>query len=132
MGYRSDVMAVFYTDKQDEFPGLKLFVEENFPSDLKSGLERLKSSKYFGFVFSEEDTKWYEGDPDVRAFDTFLELFLDILSPSNASGDPYEGIKRSWYYEFVRVGEDAADIDEARSLNADGLLYVSRAIRLDL
>jgi hypothetical protein len=31
MGYRSEVMAAFYTTNKDEAPLLKLFIEENWP-----------------------------------------------------------------------------------------------------
>ena len=31
MGYRSDVMAVFYTYDPSEYPSIKLFIDENIP-----------------------------------------------------------------------------------------------------
>jgi len=31
MGYRSDVMALFYTYDPTEYPAMKLFIEENLP-----------------------------------------------------------------------------------------------------
>ena len=39
MGYRSDVRAAFYTQYKENFPMLKLFMDENFPEDLKGVIE---------------------------------------------------------------------------------------------
>ena len=80
MGYRSDVKAVFYTKDVNEWPALKLFVDENFPDDLKGGLEVIRSSVYFGYVFSAESTKWYGGYPEVEAYNKFTEAYTELIN----------------------------------------------------
>ena len=125
MGYRSEVMAVFYTTSKEEFPLLKLFVEENWPKEGSlSSLEWLKAQDHFGYVFHEEDVKWYESFPEVQAFYAFVRSFRVIADS--------EEKKQSWFYEFARIGEDYNDIETEYSLYSDGVLSVSRAIRLDV
>ena len=117
MGYRSDVMAVFYTTDKEEFPLLKLFVEENFPKEELGALEPLESERYFGFLFEAESVKWYDGYEEVETFKAFSRKFRDLGAD-----------KRTWHDEFVRIGEDFNDIDVHRSMFADGLLQVHREI----
>jgi hypothetical protein len=117
MGYRSDVMAVFYTTDKEEFPLLKLFVEENFPKEELGALEPLESERYFGFLFEAESVKWYDGYGDVGMFEAFSTKFREL-------GED----KKTWHDEFVRIGEDFNDIDVHRSMFADGLLQVHREI----
>ena len=121
MGYRSEVMAAFYTTNKDEAPLLKLFIEENWPKEGNlTAYEWLKSDKYFGILFYEEDVKWYESFPDVQAFDAFAEKFSEIADSEEKRSD--------WHHEFVRIGEEYQDIEIKRSHYGDNILSVSRAI----
>ena len=39
MGYRSDVMALFYTYEANELPAIKLFIDENIPEFFRGEFE---------------------------------------------------------------------------------------------
>ena len=123
MGYRSEITAVFYTCEKDEWPLLKLFVDENFPKDLAECLseECEEPRKRWGFVFRVEDTKWYESFPEVREFEQFEEKFV-------AMGKCKDG---TWSCEFARIGEDYTDIETRSSDHADYVLRVERRIEID-
>jgi hypothetical protein len=121
MGYRSDVMAVFYTTDKEEFPLLKLFVEENFPKEELGALEPIESERYFGFLFEAESVKWYDGYGDVGTFRAFSTKFRELGKD-----------KKTWHDEFVRIGEDFNDIDVHTSMFSEGLLQVRRSIELEL
>ena len=125
MGYRSEVMAAFYTTNKDEAPLMKLFIEENWPeSDNLDAYEWIKSDKYFGIIFQEEDVKWYDSFPEVQAFDAFAEKFMEIAGEENR--------KLSWNYEFVRIGEEYQDIEIKGTYYSDHVLSVSRAIMVNV
>ena len=125
MGYRSEVMAAFYTTNKEDAPMLKLFIEENWPKEGNlPAYEWLKSDKYFGIIFHEEDVKWYESFPDVQAFDAFAEKFMEIAEEENR--------KLSWSYEFVRIGEEYQDIETKGTYFSDNILSVSRAIMVNV
>ncbi len=98
MGYRSDITAVFYTSSKDDWPLLKLFVDENFPKDLDKHLEEEceEPRKRWGFVFRVPECKWYESYPEVQEFEEFEEKFRSM-------GKCQDG---TWSFECVRVGED--------------------------
>jgi hypothetical protein len=119
MGYRSDVKAVFYTKDVDEWPALRLFVDENFPEALKGGLEIIGSSVYSGYVFSAESTKWYDQYTEVMAYNEFVGAYTELID--GESGLP-------WVYEFIRIGEDTDDIETANEGDADYVLQVRREI----
>lgn len=135
MGYQSDVQAVFYTMNKEQYPMLKLFVDENFPEQLKEYLERIKSNRYFGFVFFEESVKWYEDSPDVMEFNEFVSKFQEV-SPEYEEAKKQIDVgvvkRKYWCHEFIRVGENYDDIETNRSWDADGIMYVNRSIHMDL
>ena len=120
MGYRSDVMAAFYTTP-DKAAAMKLYVDENFPEELAGNLRPINNGHYQGYMFEDENVKWYDSYPEVQAFNKFVSNFLELAEQ--------EEIK--WAYEFVRVGEDSDDIEENRSNYADYLVYPSRSIETD-
>jgi hypothetical protein len=122
MGYRSEVKAVFYTSKVDQWPMLRLFVDENFPKNFKDNLEVIGSSTYSGFVFICADVKWYGGYPDVQAFNKFVADYGELISGENAP---------PWAYEFIRIGEDYEDIETDREGDYDHVLQVTREITCD-
>ena len=127
MGYRSVVEAVFYTRNEEEYPLLKLYVEENFPKFWKDEdidcLTPIKANNVWGCHFIADNVKWYESYPEIREFNEFVVKFNQLLTEN-------ERARPTWAYEFVRIGEDTSDIEEERSDNADFILSVCREIQL--
>jgi hypothetical protein len=130
MGYRSAVEAVFYTRNEEEWPILKLYIDENFPKCWRDEdieyLKPIKASNAWGYHFIADNIKWYESYPEIQEFNEFAEKFV-VFSESK-EGMPEKQL--SWAYEFVRLGEEANDIEEERSDNADFILCVRREIEL--
>jgi hypothetical protein len=122
MGYRSDVKAVFYTSDKEQWPALRLFVDENFPEEFKYCLEVIGSSTYCGYVFSCESVKWYSNYSDVAEFNKFTEAYTELID--GEAGLP-------WVYEFIRIGEDTEDIEAVSAGAADYVLQVRRTIDCD-
>jgi hypothetical protein len=122
MGYRSVVEAVFYTRNEEEYPLLKLYVEENFPKFWKDEdidcLKPIKANNVWGCHFIADNVKWYTDYSDIREFNEFAGEFISF------------GEDRNWKYEFVRLGEQADDVEEHRSDNAEFILSVCREIQL--
>ena len=120
MGYRSEITAVFYTNKKDEWPLLKLFVDENFPKDLADCLEARceEPRKRWGFMFRVDDYKWYESYPEVQAFNEFEERFTGME----------KCVDGTWAFEFARIGEDYTDIENRSSDYADYVLSIVRSV----
>ena len=127
MGYRSVVEAVFYTRKEEEYPLLKLYVEENFPKFWQEEdidcLKPIKANNVWGCHFIADNVKWYESYPEIREFNEFVVKFNQLLTEN-------ERARPTWAYEFVRLGEETDDIEEERSDNADFILSVCREIQL--
>lgn len=123
MGYRSDVMAVFYTYEPSEYPSIKLFIDENIPEWFRgdeymstfTGRDNLQ-----GIKFDIQNVKWYESYPEVQGFEQALKKFEKLAD---------EGDK--WCWEFVVLGEEVNDIEERHSYHANNLIYVSRSIECD-
>ena len=129
MGYRSDVMAVFYTHDITEYPAIKLVIDENIPeffrgefegNDYMSTFETTKGLR--GIKFNIPSVKWYPSYPEVRQFEQALEKFKELSAE----------VDSKWCCEFVRVGEEVEDIEEHQSYNAENLIYVSRTIESDV
>jgi hypothetical protein len=129
MGYRSDVMAVFYTYEANELPAIKLFIDENMPelfrgefggNDYMSTFETAKGLR--GIKFNIPSVKWYPSYPEVRQFEQALGKFKELSAE----------VDSKWCCEFVRVGEEVEDIEEHQSYNAENLIYVSRTIESDV
>jgi hypothetical protein len=124
MGYRSDVAAVFYVNKVEHFPVLKLWLDENFP--IKEFDENIR---WFdrGMVFECENVKWYDSSPDVQAFDAAQGKFIDLCNAEVSDGTP------TFNYEFIRVGEDYNDVEvEREGIDYEYLLEVVRNISIDI
>ena len=126
MGYRSEVKAVFYAPKE-KWAAMKLYVDENFPTvgDLMKDedLKEFETSIYCGYLFEQDDVKWYDSYAEVVAFHKFVGAFLEL-----AEGDNAEAL--GWSYEFVRLGENYDDIETVYSNNSDYLLDVRREIEV--
>ena len=124
MGYRSNVMAVFYTYEPSEYPAIKLFIDENIPEwfrgdEYMTTFERGDNLR--GVKFDLQDVKWYESYPDVQGFERGMGVFKGLA----------DGTDSKWCFEFVRLGEEVEDVEQRRSYNADPLLYLSRSIECD-
>lgn len=122
MGYRSELMAVFYAPKEHA-PVLKLYVDENFPEELKADMRPIDNGRHAGFQFSGRGWKWYDSYPEVIAFNRFVSNFLEL-----AEADSDEAKERRWAYEFVRIGEESDDVEETYSDHSHYLIRISRAI----
>ena len=145
MGYRSVVEAVFYTRKKEEYPLLKLYVDENFPKneELLECLKPLIKEEVagadgkvefhqhvgcYGYHFTADNVKWYESYPEIQEFTAFAEKFVEFAESKENMPEKQLG----WAYEFVRLGEETEDTEEERSNNADGILSVIREIELNI
>ena len=124
MGYRSDVVAVFYTQDPNEFPSIKLFIDENIPEFFR-GDEYMSTfvGNYDirGIKFTMSDVKWYPSYPDVKGFEDAIDKFEKLSD----GGD-------KWMWEFVRIGEETQDVEERWGNHSFNLLHVSRTIESDV
>jgi hypothetical protein len=155
MGYRSDVVAIFYaTDvlmiddseaKAKEFnernrAKLKLFVEENFPkywrgndtSNFDDCLTMLEThSKSAGGIRIDRLIFEFKVS-SVKWYDEYPEVFAFNQfweKFSDLVDTEEEGNDPcDWAAEFVRLGENTEDIEERSSGDAEWLLQVSRVI----
>lgn len=125
MGYRSDVMAVFYTYDPIEYPAIKLFIDEHVPEWFRGDeYMRLFSGgmprHVQGIKFAINGVKWYSSYPDVQGFEEAIRKFEKLSD----GGD-------KWLWEFVRLGEEVEDVEERSSAESENLLYVVRSIECD-
>ena len=121
MGYRSQVAVVIYGDDRDaeKYALLKTLMNTTFKdvyTEFEANAEWHDGKRVLEFAM--EDVKWYDGYGDVQKF-------MDMLDQI----DKIEGFN----YEFVRIGEDANDIDEQYGgNNCEHTLSVTRSIQVDL
>jgi len=118
MGYRSDVAAVFYVTDKQKLPEIKLWLTENFPVEEFDSCVRWFTN---GMVFECDDVKWYDTYPDVEAFNTAVEKFVDMFCKGDK--EKFEGA-----YEFIRIGEEYEDVEVIREGDYDYLLEFNRSI----
>ena len=126
MGYRSDVMAVFYTYDPTEYPAMKLFIDEHIPEFFRSDeYMRLFSGgmprHVQGIKFNIPSVKWYPSYPEVRQFEQALGKFKELSAE----------VDSKWCCEFVRLGEEVEDVEERSCSESESLLYVVRSIECD-
>ena len=129
MGYRSDVSIIFYARGNSNDAGrntlLKLWFDENYPVMVaKDEWGATIRQKEDAIIVDYEDVKWYESYEHVIAVELAIRKFDDTFRCGDEDGQ--------YAHEFLRVGEDDTDIEVERSDWNDHLLYVSRAIRVDL
>ena len=123
MGYRSEVTAIFYCHNQDDYPSMKLFVEENIGGTFKEDITEEESNERKYIKFYLEDVKWYDSYSDVIQFNEFIEAFVELADDDES--------KLTWAYEFVRFGEELNDIEVTESDGADNVLHVYRGVDLN-
>ena len=123
MGYRSEVRAAFYTTRKEEWPALKLLVDENFPKDLDEDLHLITSEGMWGYDYNATEIKWYAAYREVRDFERFIGLFDDIAGEmrelKGVTGEVYHEHINQWAYEFLRIGEDDGDVERKQGGRAD-------------
>ena len=122
MGYRSEVCAVFYCDKED-FPAMQLFFDENAPKDNELfdktnedhyELVDLGDKMMIKYLFPS--IKWYEGEGMFQEFMDFMSKFEKITETT------------SWNYEYIRIGEEYGDIHTLESDENEHLIGVRREV----
>lgn len=137
MGYRSDVTIAMYPRREDDYPMLKLFAEENLPDKFEEHeversfrevvLSKGDSTVFRYLLFEFDSVKWYEGyegvDVYTRLFSEWGSKFRDVTDPE---GEPI------FHYEFMRIGEDYEDIVYDCSSCAANILRVDRRTYVDI
>ena len=124
MGYRSDVMAVFYTYDPNEFPAIKLFIDENIPEWFRGDeyMSTFTKTDLMGIKFHMSDVKWYPSFADIDGFERGMGVFKGLADETDSK----------WCFEFIRLGEEIEDNEERQSYGSNNLLYVSRTIESDV
>mgnify|MGYP003344550904 CR=1 FL=1 len=137
MGYRSSVASVVYTWEENEWPVLKLFVEENFPKgELTECIEPFNAKgtrrncvhNFWGYKFVCEDVKWYDNYPFVKDFNKFTQRLCILIDGEGLGIDK----KENWAYEFVRIGEELDDVEREGAGDHAFLIDVSRSFHFNI
>ena len=123
MGYRSEVTAIFYCHNQDDYPSMKLFVEENIGGTFKEDITEEESNERKYIKFYLEDVKWYDSYTDVIQFNEFIKAFVELADDDES--------KLTWAYEFVRFGEELNDIEVTESDGANNVMSIHRYVDLN-
>ena len=120
MGYRSDVQALIYPANGDtnllEYNKLKLLFGTTFKDVFEAWGEDYFSwnDPHRVLKFSANSIKWYDSYPEVQKFVQFL---------TDVAGLDYQ-------YEFIRIGEEDDDIEDDRTGDAEGYMYINRSIEV--
>ena len=123
MGYRSEVTAIFYCHNQDDYPSMKLFIDENIGGTFEEDITEEESNERKYIKFYLEDVKWYDSYTDVIEFNEFIKAFVELADDDES--------KLTWAYEFVRFGEELNDIEVTESDGAENVLHVYRGVDLN-
>jgi len=124
MGYRSDVRAHVYPFRITGDPDSTVAIADGY-ARLKVIMNTTHKElmEYWGENFSWNDhqqfldfkldyVKWYDDYPEIKTFMSFLNEIAEL----------------DFEYEFLRMGEDANDVESVTSDGSDGLLEVRREI----
>ena len=112
MGYRSDIKAAFYPERDEDFPLIKLWVDANI-TEFKYRIAKRSGSRFILFEFN--GVKWYDSYPEVIAFNNALVEFEDMFGDGKDIDAPMA------FMEFIRLGEDPTDVEERSSDNFEVL-----------
>lgn len=128
MGYRSEVQIVFYVAEDKDFPVLKLWVDEHMKEALDYFLDYFEVEEFIaqgckGLSYTADWLKWYSSFPEVQATEDALERFKEVFDAKDAA--------IAAAFEFVRIGEEDADVERAESGNSRYLLRVNRSVQLE-
>jgi hypothetical protein len=78
-------------------------------------------------TFFAESVKWYESFEDVQCHENLLELADEWLEQHDIENKFYSPLR----WGFVRVGEEADDIEERHGNEGYELVYLTRGISFD-
>ena len=106
MGYRSNIKAAFYPEKDEDFPLIKLWVDENI-KEFTYRIAKLRGSRFILFEFN--GVKWYDSYREVAAFNNALVEFENLFGYGKDTDAPRA------FMEFIRLGEDLTDVEERSS-----------------
>ena len=123
MGYRSEVTAIFYCHNQDDYPSMKLFIDENIGGTFEEDITEEESNERKYIKFYLEDVKWYDSYTDVIEFNEFIKAFVELADDDES--------KLTWAYEFVRFGEELNDIEVTESDGANNVMSIHRYVDLN-
>ena len=135
MGYRSSVTCIMYAVKHIHDTGgqniVNAWIKQRIP-DFKE-MNGLDLHSYFEFdtnkaVFKVEDWKWYPDYAEVKALEDLFKEFADTFCTEPASGGQ-EG--SAYAMEFIRFGEDWADVEAQRRGNYECRLDFHRHVYID-
>jgi len=119
MGYRSDVAICIYGPK-DTMTALVAAarIQGGMPVNDFGGLHMFDygDNKHMIHAYYEE-VKWYDGYEDVDTWTAFLEQAAEFDDLST---------------EFVRIGEDNADIEMEQQGDCQWYLGTNRSVHVDL
>ena len=122
MGYRSDVKALIYPAGGEHnllnYDKLKTLMNTTFKDVLDYWQDPYFTwdDKHRVLKFDANSIKWYDSYPEVTSFIKFLE----------------EAHELEYEYEFIRLGEEDDDVEDDRTGDAEGYMYVSRSIEVNL
>jgi len=114
MGYSSDVKILFYPDKREDLPMLKLWLDERLPG------EPYEVCNDRCILFEREGVRWYTSYPEVSKFHEAINECYTLFD-----GD--EG-RPLVHHEFVRIGEESNDIEQEYSPDCDYLIEVQQEV----
>lgn len=131
MGYRSDVAILMYGDARDCEMVCNLFEQsafkgENADDDRKWFNSARQDADLDGMHYVKwefNDVKWYN---DCDDFKTTLFNLVEELVDNQVDLDPPRTYNLA--IEFIRIGEEDADVECDRSDNHDFLLTVQRSL----
>lgn len=124
MGYRSDLKIIFYATEDENYPAVKLWVDENVSKEFEYKEDKVdhpyKDETMRVIVYDIHDAKWYPDFDDVEAMNAALDKFEEVFGG--------EGTLVPGAMEFIRLGEDDDDIERRITNGALGLIGVRREI----
>ena len=101
MGYSSEVHLAVYTKTKDDF--VAAFTRWRLDNGVDftewtmwDHTDMVDNADVFGFLFWDEQTKWYGGYPDVEEVEATMKELPDY----------------GFCVEFVRVGEESGDVED--------------------
>ena len=118
MGYRSEVVLV--VDKRVEGMLMHVFTSQPTAHQMCYEYADVHEDREDAVMFRWTYAKWYDSYPDVNAIENFMNK-LDSADNIEIDG---EEIDLCYMYRFVRVGEDADDI-ECRGYGFDSIYPVA-------
>lgn len=119
MGYRSDVVLIFYALKKEDWPVLQFWLKANMPDPESGWRQDYPASATAEYRW--ESVKWYDDYSEVRAVTEAMRGFCDT----------FDGNESKFAYEFVRVDEGYDDVETDASDGHECRLSVQRTIHID-